>query len=108
MPQNSMLRRDRTPSEPGMRIWNPSNALTPSWRLGSPVTEVTEHQWDALKSLVLRCFQWNQALGQFRQELSPIPLRVTPSKKGAGSRPGGRLPALKASPLNYLKQAHPG
>jgi hypothetical protein len=40
-----------TLSEPGMRVWTPSNDLAQSRRRASSATEVPGCQWDALKPL---------------------------------------------------------
>ena len=48
-------RGERTLSEPGLRIWTPSNDLAQSRRRASSATEVPGCQWDALKSSCCRC-----------------------------------------------------
>ena len=52
-------RGERTLSEPGIRIWTPSNDLAQSRRGESSATEVPGCQLDALKHLALCCFRWN-------------------------------------------------
>jgi hypothetical protein len=44
-------RGERTLSEPGVRIWIPSNDLAQSRRRETSATEVPRCQWDALKPL---------------------------------------------------------
>src|SRR5208282_157686 len=50
-----MHHRERTLSEPGMRIWTPSSDLAQSRRREPLATEVPGCQWDALKPLWCGC-----------------------------------------------------